>query len=79
MIMLAYRIVKVKRSIQSNKDKPSQGKLQLSAGLFTAPSTLANQEKDAKSEENGNDTKSEGKSLFNFSNQATHGSGSLFG
>lgn len=67
--LIVYRIVKVKRSIQSNQDKPSHGKLQLSGGLFTSVNPPATQA-DAKTEKGKNDdNKSEtGKSLFNFSN-----------
>ena len=71
------RIIKAKRSIQSNEDKTSsQGKLQISGSLFSSNVTEAlgkDQAADLKK-----DTKSATGSLFNFSNQATAGAGATF-
>lgn len=71
--MSPYRIIKAKRSIQSNQDKTSsQGKLQLSGGLFSSTVTEAEGKKDESKPSGG---------LFSFSTKATEGgaSNSLFG
>jgi len=73
----SFRIIKAKRSIQSNEDKTStQGKLQIAGSLFSSNITEAAGKKDEGDDKK--DAKSTSGSLFNFSNQATAGAGGLF-
>jgi len=64
---IVNRIFKAKRSIQSNEEKPQEGKLLINRGLFSSNVTEAAGKKE------DSDKKSQTGSIFNFSNAATAG------